>query len=214
MRLMKNSLGYPVCRCGPDEEEAGISWFRAAMDLDQLAVDPIGETIATIDTSQEIEIHYTEAMKMLTHLENRATIEAMQNEHLRYVMQDDFPDEEVHMTLSAVHHFFSLMRVYFGRTLGSSDYRFVNIEQLRCELDVYLWTLLSEWVQTYCDDATRDHVLQEGGPNCMANANFGASAAVLEFWEDCIKEIVGDLFGGTKRLGGGGWNVGFCFVFH
>jgi hypothetical protein len=190
---MKNSLGYSVCQCGSDGEETGISWFRPAMDLDQLAVDPIRETTATTDTSQEIEIHYTEAMKMLTHLEDRTTIEAMQNEHLRYAIQDDFPDEEVHMTLSAVHHFFSLMRVYFGRTLGSSNSRFVSIEQLRCELGVYLWTLLSEWVQTYCDDATQNHVLQEDGPNCVVNADFGASAAVLEFWENRIDDIVGVL---------------------
>jgi hypothetical protein len=163
------------------------------MDLEELDLISIAVAVANADPSEEIEFYYDETIKILAHLEYCATVQVMENEYLREATRNDYTDDEEYVTLGAVRHFFSLMRIYFDRTLHSPGHRLVTIDQLRCELDVYVWTLLSEWVQAHCDDETRDWVLQENGPTCVSNANFGAPAAVLELWYECVEDVVGVL---------------------
>jgi hypothetical protein len=193
MRLMIYGHGLRECQCVPDEQKSRLTRYRPAMELEELDLISIADAVAKTDPSDEIQIHLDDAMKVLAHLEPRATVQAMGDEYLRAAVRDTFGDDERYATGGAVHHLFHLMRIYFDRTLSSAGHRVMTIDQLRCELDVYVWTLLWEWVELYCDEETQSWVLQDGGPMCVLNADFGAPAAVLELWDECIENIVGIL---------------------
>jgi hypothetical protein len=195
MRLIKDGLDPPACQCRSEgytteEEETTTSWYRPELDLDYLVMSSTENTMADTDPFQEIDIHYMEVLKMLAHLQNRAKLLAPHKEYLRYVIRCDYPGHEEKATLVAVDHIFRITRLYFHRTLRSPGHRLTNIHQLRRELNVYLWTLLAEWVEAYCDDATRNQVLEQGGPDCVTKANFGAPAAVLKFWRECVEDTL------------------------
>lgn len=194
MRLIENVPDYPACQCESEEEEeeeeTATSWYRPEMDLDHLVMSCIGDTIANTDPLHEISIYYKEVLKILAHLQDHARSRAPHMEHLRFAMGCDYPEDEGDATLAAIHHIFRILRLYFHRTLRSPDHRSISIQQLQREWNVYLWTLLAEWVEACCDDATRHRVLQEGGPICVTKADSGSSAAVLDFWRDCVEDVL------------------------
>jgi hypothetical protein len=57
-------------------------------------------------------------------------------------------------------------------------------------LNVYLWTLLAEWVEAHCDDETRNRVVLNEGPASIIQAISGSTAAILELWQECIEGVL------------------------
>ena len=216
MKQMVEEFGSPLCQCvlEEEEEEWSVEWYRPAMELEELDLMSIAQNTEKFSPAQVIDIHIEDAMRVVAYLEPRALNRAMDNGFLRRAMLADFGQDEEVTTRDAVHRFFYLMRVYFDRTLHSPGHRVVSIEQLRCELDVYVWTLLDEWVMKYCDRETQRLMLKHNGPECIFHATFGAPAAVLELWYECVENIVGVLIWRDEEVR---WRrlegvIGFCVV--
>ncbi|KAH6883379.1 hypothetical protein BKA58DRAFT_375003 [Alternaria rosae] len=212
---MTKGFGSPICQCvSEEEEEWSVSWYRPAMELEELDLMSITENTAKVNPAQEVDIHIEDAMKIVAYLEPRAMTRAMDDGYLRRAMLADFGQDEEVTTRDAIHRFFYLMRMYFGRTLHSPRHRVVSIEQLRCELDVYVWTLLDEWVTKYCDRETQRLVLENNGPMCILDATFGAPAAVLGLWYECVEDVLGVLIWRDEEVR---WRrlegvIGFCVL--
>jgi len=212
---MIEGFGSPLCQCVLEEEEEwSVEWYRPAMDLEELDLMSIAQNTEKFSPAQEIDIHIEDAMRVVAYLESRALALAMDDGFLRRAMLADFGQDEEVATRDAVHRFFYLMRVYFDRTVHSPGHRVMSIEQLRCDLDVYVWTLLDEWVMKYCDRETQRLVLKDNGPFCILNATFGAPAAVLELWYECVEDVVGVLIWRDEEVR---WRrlegvIGFCVV--
>ena len=177
MKQMVEEFGSPLCQCvlEEEEEEWSVEWYRPAMELEELDLMSIAQNTEKFSPAQVIDIHIEDAMRVVAYLEPRALNRAMDNGFLRRAMLADFGQDEEVTTRDAVHRFFYLMRVYFDRTLHSPGHRVVSIEQLRCELDVYVWTLLDEWVMKYCDRETQRLMLKHNGPECIFHATFWCS---------------------------------------
>lgn len=214
VRQMTKEFGSPICQCVSEEEESSVSWYRPVMELEELDLMCIADNTAKIDPAQEIDIHIEDATRVVAYLEPRAVTRAMDDGYLRRAMMADFGQDEEVTTRDAVHRFFYLVRVYFDRTLHSTGQRVISIEQLRCELDVYVWTLLDEWVTKYCDRETQRLVLENNGPMCILDATVGAPAAVLELWYECVEYVIGVLIWRDEEVR---WRrlegvIGFCVL--
>jgi hypothetical protein len=140
---------------------------------------------------QEIDIHYTDAQTMMAYLENYVTAQALQNKSLIQTMLREFRGEDVSKVMEVTEAFFTGMRVYFSRTLSESGYRTLTIYQLRLELNVYLWTMLQDWVEEYCDKRTQRRLSIDDAREYAEYANFGAPGAVARLWKECMEDVVG-----------------------
>lgn len=195
MHLSMKGLDSLACQCGseerePKEEKTVMTWYRPEMDLDYLVMNSIEDSIANADPLHEIDVYYNEVLKILAHLQERARSLALHNEYLVRAVHCDYPGHEEEIAYAAVDHIFRIMRLYFHRILRSQDHHLISIQQLQRELNVYLWTLLAEWVEAHCDDETRNRVVLNEGPASIIQAISGSTAAILELWEECIEGVL------------------------
>ncbi|RAR02570.1 hypothetical protein DDE82_005658 [Stemphylium lycopersici] len=186
----------PPCRCDfeqvPDTSESATEpSHRPPLNVQALSDDARDQALlkpASPDT--EFKIYFTEALAVLRHLDNCAAAQVLRNRGFMTAIEHDFPGQQFSIAFSAVDIFFGMMHLYFSRTHHSSDTRVVTVKQLRVELDVYVWTMLRDWVEQNCDYETLEYIMNRHGPNCIETADAGAPAAVLGFWQDCVDQVV------------------------
>lgn len=61
------------------------------------------------------------------------------------------------------------------------------------ELDVYLWTMVIDWVKWHHDSSEWTPLLGVNGPKCVEYVDFGAPAVILSIWRELTKVLVESL---------------------
>ncbi|USP76290.1 hypothetical protein yc1106_03564 [Curvularia clavata] len=140
--------------------------------------------------NSEIEIHLTEVQAYLEWLKVETIAQVLRSDAFMKVMRDAFPDHDIRMAVVAVEQFFDTMSLYFERTVPLAGSHTVVLEQLWMELDVYLWTAISDWIQRHYGRDESAHILGVNGPGCVEFLDSGAPAVVLGFWRELTKALV------------------------
>jgi hypothetical protein len=198
-RMVFEELEIPPCRCpvdGVEEVAAPASTgYRPALYLDHHTIRSLRDVAVCADMDQKVTIHHDEVFSMLSAPESQASATAMHNHALTAALRAQAPGQARVVALRAAKTFFRDMRLYFSRTLRTYPHREVTIQELRTELDVYLWTMLRNWAYEnyYGDD--EDVVLDSRGAECLEQDIPGAPGAVLQFWSERVEDVVGAIVG-------------------
>jgi hypothetical protein len=191
-RMIDQDIKIPLCRCAFEKPVVqALVGYRPPIQLDNRSVRSVRDIAAITEPSQEIDIHHDEVFRMLAILENSTSASAMHNHALTAALCLRFPGQEKALALRASETFFGGMHLYFSRTLRSSFHRNLTNQELRDELDVYLRTMLRDWVDMYYCGRDEDRVLQHRAAARLQYATFGAPSAVLAFWRECVEDVVG-----------------------
>jgi hypothetical protein len=145
---------FPDWKCAYEKEKVIEPVYRPPLHVEDKVIGTLRSLAANAVPSQQIDIHYTDAQAMMAYLENYTTAQALRNQSLIQTMLREFQSEDVSKVLELTETFFAGMHVYFYRTLSEAGYRTLTIYQLRLELNVYLWTMLQDWVEEFCDERT------------------------------------------------------------
>jgi hypothetical protein len=191
-RLAKRRRDPPPCHCAfePKIDVAPLPPPQPEFRFDSALLKDMHEYSASADLDHELAIHLSDTRTMLSHFQSHATVRALNDTTFMTAMQQVHPENPNALAISTTQRFFNIMHLYFTRTL-QSKHRTLTIRQLRAELNVYMWTMLQEWVEAYCDNAT---VAETYARHPCEIAQVKASAApgeVSKVWEQCVDEVVG-----------------------
>jgi hypothetical protein len=193
-RLVSYGRTLPPCRCGDEvfqpEPLASTPVVPAPeVSLDETIFAIIGEVTPKFET---IEIRRSDVRSLLDQLQTLVASRALADEDFMSTMRDHRPRKTNRAARSVVNCAFSLISLYFDRTMRYNDRRYIAPQDLYAELKIYLSTGLQEWIQEYSNEWEQDVILDNvrDPRTFLEGADFGFAGAVSKVWTECLDDVV------------------------
>ena len=182
----------PSCRCAFEREAEPVK--KNSSGFERPVDDSILEILPAInfctDPDQEVEVYLTDVHRLLAQLETRTSTRALHNDQLMSALACYCPGDPTLIAAESTKCFFDSMRLYFDRTLHESGHRIISVQQLRRELDVYVWTMLDNWIRRHCDEDMVE-IINSLDMREYRQITYEAPGAVSKMWQTCLDEVVG-----------------------
>jgi hypothetical protein len=193
-RLVSYGLTVLPCRCGDEvfqpEPLASTPVVPAPeVSLDETILAIIGEATPKFQT---IEIRRTDVRNLLDQLRTLVASRALADDDFMSTVRDHRPRETDRAARSVVNFAFSLISLYFDRTMRYNDRRYIAPQDLHNELKVYLSTGLIEWIQKHSSEWEEDVIFDNirDPRTFLEGADFGFAGAVSKVWTKCLDDVV------------------------
>ncbi|KAH9862724.1 hypothetical protein J1614_010817 [Plenodomus biglobosus] len=195
-RLVHKSPSRLPCHCGLELAELVPVTFarpQPAPVLDEptaMALQTLGEDVGNI-VDNMVEVHILDMHNLLSQLEHYVVARGLEIIELTEQLEKICPDEVRRGIRSITSVFFKNMGDYFTRTLITAGSRTLTTAELRTELNVYVWTMMSDFAATVCTEEA--FALEHGKDprNFLTSCKSGPLRAISSFWRECVDEIVG-----------------------
>jgi hypothetical protein len=193
-RMVRGGRTVPPCRCGDEvfqpEPMASTPIFLAPRtSLDETIFEIIDKVVADTET---IEIRRADVRNLLDQLETLAVSRALANDGFMSTMRDHRPRQTNRAARSVVGCAFSLISLYFDRTMLYNERRSIAPKNLYAELKIYLSTGLREWIERCSNEWEQDVIFDNvRDPRAfLEGADFGYAGAVSKVWTECLNDVV------------------------
>lgn len=190
-RLVRACRRIPPCRCKYESEELEIKWSQPAPRLDESTIETLWELGESADPKQMVQIQQSDIRMVLISLENHAASRTLQNEEFRHDVRQFSSGDVSYLALSVMERFFNGIRLYFDRTLRETGGRVVSVQQMRTELELYVWTMLQDWILAYGDDLIIQEYRSVDMRQHARDPVEGLPGIVLDLWTDYIDDVIG-----------------------
>ncbi|CAO2649844.1 Nn.00g011360.m01.CDS01 [Neocucurbitaria sp. VM-36] len=191
-RMKLKGRKIPPCRCALEQTQpVKTKPPRPTLHIYDSVMHSLGVISAQVEPKQELDIHLIDIDKLLVEMENHAATRALQDHDLLDAFRRDELLYEATTALETVECFFDDMRVYFSNTLRESGHRVLSVQQLRAELNVYVWTMLGKCIERYYEPKVAAQVSRFDMRLFRKVPWIGASCAVLKIWTVCSDDVVG-----------------------
>jgi hypothetical protein len=157
------------------------------------------QTMRFTSPTDTIEIQSCDAQSILLNLETYLLHSTSRVDELGQELDIWFPAEGADEAVSVCDFFFTNMQIYILRTISKSEPRILTVKELCTELEVYLWTMLREYVEAYSVTHELDYVSKDVGPWTVIDENL-APGMVSAFWKNCGREIVALLVFHSRKV--------------
>jgi hypothetical protein len=193
-RLVSYGRKVPPCRCGDEVFQPEPLASTPVVPAPEVSLDKtIFAIIGNITLKPEtIEIRRPDVRNLLAPLQALVASRALADEDFMSTMRDHRPQQTDRAARSVVGCAFSLISLYFDRTMRYNDRRYIAPQNLHAELKMYLSTGLREWVEKYSNNWEHDVILDNvrDPRTFLEGADFGFADAVSKVWTECLEDVV------------------------